>query len=48
MMKGKSISIGELYKLPLNIKRKIKFTTLALLGAGFHCRLYSLLKKKLN
>ena len=48
MMNDKGISIGELYKLPLSLKRKIKFTTLALFGASFHCRLYSLFNKKLN
>ncbi|MBO7290329.1 MAG: hypothetical protein J6U62_02585, partial [Bacteroidaceae bacterium] len=48
MMKGKGISIGELYKLPLSLKRKIKLTTLALFGAKIHCRLYALLLKKLN
>lgn len=48
MMKGKSISIGELYKLNMPLKRKIKLTTLALFGANIHCRLHALLHKKLN
>ncbi|MBQ5751617.1 MAG: glycosyltransferase [Bacteroidaceae bacterium] len=48
MIKDKSISLSELYKLDIPIKRKIKLTTLALFGAGIHCRLYALLHKKLN
>ncbi|MBQ5896001.1 MAG: hypothetical protein IIW75_05485, partial [Bacteroidaceae bacterium] len=48
MIKGKGISLSELYKQPLSLKRKIKLTTLAIFGANIHCRLYALLKKKLN
>ena len=48
MLKGKSISLSELYKLNLPIKKMIKYTTLALFGANFHCRLYAFLHKKLN
>ena len=48
MIKGRSISLTELYKLNISIKRKIKMTTLALFGANIHCHLYALLKKKLN
>ena len=48
MLKGKGISLPELYKLELSIKKKIKYTTLALFGAKFHCRLFALLHKKLN
>ena len=48
MIKGKNISLPELYKLNMPIKRKIKLTTLALFGANIHCRLYALLHKKLN
>lgn len=48
LLKGKGISISELYKLDLPIKRKIKLTTLALFGIKAHCRLYALLHKKLN
>lgn len=48
MLKGKDISLPELYRLNMPIKRKIKLTTLALFGANIHCRLYALLHKKLN
>ena len=48
MLKGKSISLKELYSMELPIKRKIKLTTLALFGVNFHCRLYAFLHKKLN
>jgi glycosyltransferase involved in cell wall biosynthesis len=48
MIKGRSVSLAELYRLDLPIKRKIKLTTLALFGANVHCRLYALLHKKLN
>ena len=48
MLKDKSISLAELYKLNISIKRKIKMTTFALFGANIHCRLYALLNKKLN
>jgi hypothetical protein len=48
MIKGKGLSLGDLFKLPLSLKHKIKYTTLALFGANIHCRLYSLLLKKLN
>ena len=48
MLDGKGISLPELYKLDMPIKRKIKLTTLALFGANIHCRLYALLHKKLN
>ena len=47
-LKGKGISLPELYKLNMPIKRKIKLTTLALFGANIHCHLYALLHKKLN
>ena len=48
MIKGKGLSLGDLFKLPLSLKHKIKYSTLALFGANIHCRLYSLLLKKLN
>ena len=48
MLKGKSISLSELYRLDIPIKKKIKYTTLALFGANLHCRLYAFLRKKLN
>ena len=48
MLNGKGISLPELYRLDMPIKRKIKLTTLALFGANIHCRLYALLLKKLN
>jgi glycosyltransferase involved in cell wall biosynthesis len=48
MLNGKGISLPELYRLDMPIKRKIKLTTLALFGVNIHCRLYALLLKKLN
>jgi glycosyltransferase involved in cell wall biosynthesis len=48
MLKGKGISLPELYRMDLSIKKKFKYTTLALFGAKFHCHLYAILHKKLN
>ena len=48
LLKGAKIGLKELYKMELPLKSKIKYTTLALFGAKIHCRLYALLKKKLN
>ena len=41
------MTLSELYRKDLPAKRKIKYTTFALLGASAHCRLYAMLKKKL-
>lgn len=48
MIKGKRISLSELYKLEIPLKRKIKLTTFAIFGASIHCRLYAMMHKKLN
>ena len=48
MLDGKRITLGELYKLDIPLKRKVKMTTYALFGANIHCRLYASLLKKLN
>ena len=48
MIKGKGISLPELYRMSQSIKKKIKYTTLALFGAVIHCHLYAFLHKKLN
>ena len=48
MLKGKGITLPELCRMDMPLKRKIKLTTLALFGANIHCRLYALLLKKLN
>ena len=47
MLKEEHIKIGDLYKMDISIKKKIKFTTFALLGATLHCRINALLHKKL-
>lgn len=48
LVKGRSISIGTLYKMNLDIKQKVKYTTFALFGAKFHSFLLAMFHKKLN
>lgn len=48
LIEGRRIDIGTLYKMNLNLKQKIKYTTFALFGAGIHSRLLALFHKKLN
>ena len=47
MLKNERLSIVELYKMEIPIKKKIKFTTFTLFGTTIHCRLNALLHKKL-
>lgn len=47
MLKGKKLSINELFKMNIPTIRKIKFITFALLGTKTHCIIFKMLKKKL-
>ncbi len=47
MLQKERIGIKELYKMEIPTLQKIKYTTLALLGAPLHCRLRALLHRKL-
>ena len=48
LIKGKRIAIDALCKMEIPLIKKIKYTPFALFGAGFHCRLLSMLHKKLK
>lgn len=47
MLKGRKISINELFNMHIPTVRKIKFIIYALFGTKAHCCLFSMLKKKL-
>ncbi len=46
-LRNEKLSIGELYRMDIPAKKKIKFTTFALFGTTIHCRLNAMLHKKL-
>ena len=48
MIKGKRISISSLYSMDIPFRQKIKYTPFSLLGAGIHCRLLSMIHKKMK
>lgn len=47
LLKGEHISTGELFKMNIPLKRKLKFIIYTLLGTKVHCYLLALLHKKL-
>ena len=47
MIKGKKITINQLFQMNIPTTRKIKFIIFVLLGTRAHCSLFSTLKKKL-
>lgn len=47
MLKGKNIPINELFKMNIPTIKKIKYTIFSLLGAGAHCFVFRMFKKKL-
>ena len=47
MLKGRSIPLGELFKMDIPITRKIKFIPFSILGVGAHCFIFATLKSKL-
>lgn len=47
LLKNEKMSISTLYNKDIPLRKKIKYTTFALLGTTFHCRLYAMLHKKL-
>ncbi len=48
LIKGRKIDIATLYKSDFSIRQKIKYTSFALFGASFHCRLLAMFRKKLH
>lgn len=47
MLKGRKISINELFKMSIPTARKIKFIIFSLFGVRAHCSIFSMLNKKL-
>ena len=47
MLKGRKISINELFKMSIPTARKIKFIIFSLFGVRAHCAIFSMLNKKL-
>lgn len=47
MLKGKKITINELFKMNIPPAQKVKYTIFSLFGVRAHCCIFSLLKKKL-
>lgn len=47
LLKGEGISLKSLFNMNITLKRKIKFIPLAIFGIKTHCRILTLLHKKL-